>query len=419
MQLHNACSRRYNTPRTRLNISTGTDPMPNSLQTGRHFLAIPGPTVIPDRVLRAMNVPMVNIYDGPLIDMTMSLMPDLKRLAGTQEGEAVIYIANGHGAWEGALANTVHPGDEVLVLESGRFAGGWGDQAAQRGAVVHRLEAPPRHGVDPDAVEARLREDAGHAIRAVLVVQVDTASGVWNDIAAIRRAMNAAGHPALLMVDCIACLGCVPFDMDGWGVDVMVAACQKGLMTPPGIGFNFIGEKAMALRRERGCMSSYWDWLPRTTPDLYYKIFCGTAPVQHIFGLREALDMMVEEGMDAIYARHSRIAGMVRAAVARWGEVAPIECNIMQEAARSDAVTTILTGAIDAQELRRICEDDLDVTLGLGLGMDATSTFRIGHMGHVNEPMILGTLGTIEMALSRMGVPFGRGGVEAAVASTA
>ncbi len=386
------------------------------MQTGRHFLAIPGPTVIPERVMRAMNVPMVNIYEGPMIETTHSLFPDLRTLAGTT-GEVVLYIANGHGAWEGALANTVHPGDEVLVLESGRFAVGWGAQASQMGAVVHTVQARPRYGVDPAAVEARLREDAGHAIRAVLVVQVDTATGVWNDIEAIRRAMDAAGHPALLMVDCIACFGCVPFEMDDWGVDVMVAACQKGLMTPPGLGIVFANDKAMALRRERGCASAYWDWIPRTEPDMYYKLFCGTAPVQHIFGLREALDMMAEEGREAIFARHARLAGAVRAAVSHWGQGGPIECNIVDEAARSNAVTTILTGDIDAQALRRICEDDLNVTLGLGIGMDANSTFRIGHMGHVNEPMILGTLGAVELALTTMGAPFAGGGVEAAVGS--
>ena len=390
--------------------------MSQSFQTGRHFLAIPGPSVIPERVLRAMNRAMVNIYEGPLIDITHSLFPDLKRLAGTT-GEAVIYIANGHGAWEGALANTVQPGDGVLVLESGRFAPGWGEMAARSGARVHTLAAPPRRGVDPAAVEERLREDADRAIRAVLVVQVDTASGVWNDIAAVRRAMDAAGHPALLMVDCIACFGCVPFEMDAWGVDVMVAACQKGLMTPPGLGIVFANARAMASRRERGCASGYWDWLPRVEPDYYYKLFCGTAPVHHIFGLREALDMMAEEGRDAIFARHARIAGAVRAAVARWGEDGPIECNIVDPAARSNAVTTILTGDIDAQALRRICEDELDVTLGIGLGLDWSRAFRIGHMGHVNEPMILGTLGAVELALTRMDAPFAPGGVEAAVAS--
>lgn len=388
-----------------------------TVQTGRPFLAIPGPTVIPDAVMRAMNQPMVNIYDGPLIELTHSLFPDLKKIAGTT-GEALMYISNGHGAWEAALANTLSAGDTVLVLESGRFAAGWGDMAAKMGITVQTIPAPStRHGVDPAAVEAHLRADTAHAIKAILVVQVDTATGVWNDIEAIRKAIDAVGHPALYMVDCIACLGCVPFDMDDWGVDVMVAACQKGLMTPPGLGFNFANAKAMTAREANGCTSSYWDWQPRAQPDMYYKLFCGTAPVQHIFGLRAALDMMQAEGMDAIFARHTRIANGVRAAVQHWGQGGPIELNITDAPARSDAVTTILTGEINAQELRRICENDLGVTLGLGLGMDANRTFRIGHMGHVNEPMILGTLGTIEMALSRMNAPFSRGGVEAAVAA--
>jgi len=387
-----------------------------TIETGQHFLAIPGPTNIPARVTRAMNRPMVNIYEGPLIDLTHSLFPDLKKIAKT-DGECLMYISNGHGAWDAALFNTISAGDTVLVLESGRFAVGWGAQAEQMGATVETITAPPRQGVDPAAVEAHLRNDTDHKIKAILVVQVDTATGVWNDIAAIRKAIDAAGHPALYMVDCIACFGCVPFEMDAWGVDVMVAACQKGLMTPPGLGFVFANDKAMARRHENGCLSLYWDWLPRAEPDMYYKLFCGTAPVNHLFGLREALDMMAEEGLDAVYARHHRIASGVRAAVERWGQSGPIEFNITDAAARSDAVTTILTGDIDAQVLRRLCEDELSLTLGLGIGLDFNSAFRIGHMGHVNEPMILGTLGTVELALSKMGVPFASGGVEAAISA--
>ena len=385
------------------------------IETGRHFLAIPGPTVIPERVMRAMNRPMTNIYEGPLIDLTHSLFPDLKKIAKTS-GDCLMYIANGHGAWDAALFNTISAGDHVLVLESGRFAVGWGAQAEQMGAVVETITAPERRGVDPAAVEAHLRADTDHNIKAILVVQVDTATGVWNDIEAIRKAIDAANHPALYMVDCIACFGCVPFEMDAWGVDVTVAACQKGLMTPPGLGFVFANARAMARRMENGCLSSYWDWLPRAQPDMYYKLFCGTAPVNHLFGLREALDMMAEEGLDAVYARHNRLARGVRAAVARWGEGGPIEFNIADPAARSDAVTTILTGDIDAQAIRRLCEDELSLTLGLGIGLDFNSAFRIGHMGHVNEPMVLGVLGTIELALTKSRVSFASGGVEAAVA---
>jgi alanine-glyoxylate transaminase/serine-glyoxylate transaminase/serine-pyruvate transaminase len=386
-----------------------------SVETGRHFLAIPGPTVIPERVMRAMNRPMTNIYEGPLIDLTHSLFPDLKQIAKT-EGDCMMYIANGHGAWDAALFNTISAGDTVLVLESGRFAVGWGAQAQQMGATVETLTAPPHSGVDPAAVEAHLRKDTDHKIKAILVVQVDTATGVWNDIEAIRKAIDAANHPALYMVDCIACFGCVPFEMDAWGVDVTVAACQKGLMTPPGLGFVFANEKAMARRQENGCLSVYWDWLPRAQPDMYYKLFCGTAPVNHLYGLREALDMMAEEGLEAVYARHHRLASAVRAAVTRWGEGGPLSFNIADPAARSDAVTTILTGEIDAQVLRRLCEDELSLTLGLGIGLDFNGAFRIGHMGHVNEPMILGVLGTVELALTKMNAPFTPGGVEAAIA---
>ncbi len=384
---------------------------------GRHFLAIPGPSVVPDDVLRAMHRPAVNIYEGPLIDLTHSLYPDLKRIVGTA-GEAFIYISNGHGAWEAALANVFSGGEQVLVLESGMFAPGWGEIASRMGLEVELLHAPKRCGVDPNAVEARLRDDVDHAIKAVMVVQIDTSSGVWNDIAAIRQAMDAAGHPALLMVDCIAATGCVPCEMDAWGVDVVVSACQKGLMTPPGLGIVFANEKAMAAHRKNGCRSSYWDWTPRANPERYYQLFAGTAPVQHLFGLRQALDMIFEEGLDAVYERHRVIARGVRAAVEHWGTGGPIELNVVDPDARSDSVTTILTGDLDADEMRAICEAEFDVTLGIGLGQ-TVNAFRIGHMGHVNAPMILGTLGSIELALTRMGAPFSPGGVEVAVACMA
>ncbi len=379
---------------------------------GHPFLAIPGPSVIPDDVLRAMHRPAVNIYEGPLIDLTHSLYPDLKRIVGT-EGEAFIYISNGHGAWEAALANVFSGGESVLVLESGMFALGWGEIASRMGLDVEILNAPKRCGVDPNAVEARLRGDTGHSIKAVLVVQIDTSSGVWNDIAAIRQAMDGAGHPALLMVDCIAATGCVPCEMDAWNVDVVVSACQKGLMTPPGLGLVFANQKAMAAHRENGCRSSYWDWTPRANPERYYQLFAGTAPVQHLFGLRQALDMIFAEGSDAVYQRHRAIARGVRAAVEHWGRGGPIELNVIDPIARSDSVTTILTGEIDADAMRAICEIDFEVTLGIGLGQ-TVNAFRIGHMGHINPPMLLGTLGSIEMALTRMNAPFSAGGVEAA-----
>lgn len=387
------------------------------LANGRNFLSIPGPSVMPDEVLRAMHRPATNIYDGPLIEMTHGAIADLKKVARTTKGDAVIYIANGHGAWEAALANTLDEGDTALVLESGRFAVGWGEMAQKHGVKVEVLHAPARRAVDPQMVEDRLRADAERRIKAILVVQIDTASGVWNDIAAIRRAIDAAGHPALYMVDCMASLGCVPYEHDAWGVDVTTSGCQKGLMTPPGLAFLHVSEKARAARKGLKRGAAYWDWEPRIDPEVYYQLFAGTAPVQHLYALRQALDMMLAEGMEAIWARHAAIAAGVRAAVARWGEAGPLDFNIVEPSERSDSVTTIRTGEIDSAALRRIAERNLGLTLGIGLGDFADSTFRIGHMGHVNAPMILGTLGGIELTLSYMRAPYAAGGVEAAIAA--
>jgi alanine-glyoxylate transaminase/serine-glyoxylate transaminase/serine-pyruvate transaminase len=388
------------------------------LANGRHFLAIPGPSVMPDVVLRAMHRPATNIYEGPLIDMTITLYGDLKRIART-EAEAMIFISNGHGGWEAVISNTLDEGDKVLALCSGRFGEGWAEKARNLGADPELLHAPARRGIDPQAVEDRLRADTGHQIKAVTAVQIDTATGVWNDIEAIRAAINAAGHPALFMVDCIASLGCTPYEMDKWGVDVTVAAAQKGLMTPPGLSFVFANDRALARRQTMKRSVSYWDWNPRTDPDVYYKRFCGTAPIHLLYALREALDMILAEGLPAIHARHRTIAGAVQAAVIHWGSEGPLELNITDPAARSDSVTTILGGGIDVEELRSIAEKNLAVTLGIGLGFEPGEAFRIGHMGHVNAPMILGTLGVIELALGHIGAPHAKGGVEAAIRALA
>ena len=233
-----------------------------SLRNGRPFVSIPGPSTIPDRVLRAMQRPMPNIYEGELVDLADRIHAELPAIARTK-GDAIVTISNGHGAWEMALANTLSRGDTVLVLESGRFAPGWGVMAEAMGIAVETLEAPERRGVNPAAVEARLREDRDHRIKAVLVVQIDTSSSVFNDIPAIRRAIDAAGHPALFMVDTIASLGCVPYEMDVWGVDVTVGGAQKGLMVPPGIAFNWVGPRALEAHRQAGLRTAYWDWSQR------------------------------------------------------------------------------------------------------------------------------------------------------------
>ena len=389
-----------------------------SLARGVHFLSIPGPSMMPQRVLAAMSTPMPNIYEGELVALSNRCLADLPALARTK-GHAFVAVANGHGAWEMALTNTLSRGDKVLVLESGRFALGWGEMAKVMGIEVEVLHATPRRAVDPAAVEARLRADKAHEIKAILVVQIDTASSIWNDIAAIRRAIDAAAHPALFMVDCIASLGCVRYEMDAWGVDVTVSGSQKGLMVPPGLGFVWASEKAMAANHAAGLRTAYWDWQARAKEGAHYLRYCGTPPVSHLYGLRVALDMITEEGLENVWARHAALGRAVRAAVATWSVPGGLEFNAVEEAERSDAVTTVLTGGIDGARLRRICEERAGLTLGVGLGAFEGRAFRIGHMGHLSPPMILGTLGTVEAALAAMRAPMGGSGVAAAAASIA
>jgi alanine-glyoxylate transaminase/serine-glyoxylate transaminase/serine-pyruvate transaminase len=281
-----------------------------TLSNGREFLSIPGPTTVPDEVLAAMHRPAIDIYAGSLIDLTASLLKDLSRIFRT-DGHSYIYAANGHGAWEAALTNVVSRGDTVLVCESGRFAVGWGEMADMLGVTVEALPGDWRRAVDPAALEARLRADTGGEIKAVMVVQIDTASGAFNDILAIRKAIDAAGHGALLMVDTIASLGCVPFEMDQWGVDVAVAGAQKGLMMAPGLSFVAAGPKAKRAHEAAGLRTLYWDWTFRDG-DEHYQKYCGTAPEHMLFGLRKSLDMLLEEGLENAHTRHRVLAEAVR-----------------------------------------------------------------------------------------------------------
>ena len=392
-----------------------------SLAAGTHYLAIPGPSVIPDAVLRAMHRPAPNIYTGELHEVVDSLLPDLRAVART-EHQVAVYIANGHGAWEAALANVFSRGDRALSLATGVFAHGWADMAEQMGIAVDRLDFGRRAALDPARVEEALAADTAHEIRAVLCVQVDTATSVRNDIAALRDAIDRAGHPALLMVDCIACLGCDPFEMDAWGVDVMVTGSQKGLMTPPGLGFVFFNARADAARERADCVTRYWDWRPRVEPDGFYQYFCGTAPTHHLYGLRAALDLMKEEGLERIWARHERLARAIWAAVDAWGQGGPLELNIPEPALRSTAVTALRIGAPHGTALRNWVSEKAGVTLGIGLGMatrddpNSDGFFRIGHMGHVNAQMVMGALGSIGAGLAALGVPHGRGALDAAAA---
>jgi alanine-glyoxylate transaminase/serine-glyoxylate transaminase/serine-pyruvate transaminase len=359
---------------------------------------------------------MPNIYEGELIDLSLSVFEDLPGLARTS-GTPFVAVANGHGAWEMAITNTLSKGDKVLVLESGRFAPAWGEMAAVSSVDVEVLPGPPRGPVDPAAVEARLAADRHHEIAAVLVVQIDTATSVLNDIAELRAAIDRAGHPALFMVDCIASLGCVRYEMDRWGVDVTVAASQKGLMVPPGLGFVWANAKALDAHRCAGLRSGYWDWTARLGEGGHYRRYCGTPPVSHLFALREALDMLAEEGLENVWARHEVLAEGVRAAVQAWSLPGGIEFLVGDPRSRSNAVTTVLTGDIDAHRLRQICEEEAAVTLGVALDAAHGGGFRIGHMGHLNPPMILGTLGTIEAALAALDATVGGSGVAAAAAT--
>ncbi|MBV9626992.1 MAG: aminotransferase class V-fold PLP-dependent enzyme [Xanthobacteraceae bacterium] len=385
-----------------------------AVRAGRQLLAIPGPTNIPDEVLQAMHRPAVDIYAGPLIALTDSLLQDLVKLFATA-GRSYIYIANGHGAWEAALTNVLSKGDKVLVLESGMFALSWGDAAKRLGVDVEVLAGDWRHAVRPEQVEARLRLDAGATIKAILAVQIDTSTGVLTDIKAIGEAIKTVGHDALFMVDTVASLACVPFAMDAWGVDVAMAGSQKGLMTPPGLGFVAAGERARAPHQRADLRTPYWDWSVRDGESHYQK-YAGTPPEQLLFALRQALDMLFDEGLDNVFLRHQLLAEAVRRAVSIWQKGKKIDFNVADAAQRSNTVTTVLLGeGFDPRLLHDYCNFKCGVALGRGLGKLNGRAFRIAHMGHINAPMILGTLGVIEMALRALDIPHGGGGVEAAI----
>jgi alanine-glyoxylate transaminase / serine-glyoxylate transaminase / serine-pyruvate transaminase len=385
-----------------------------TVRAGREFLAIPGPTTMPDEVLGAMHRPALDIYSDTMVELTDSLLRDLSKLFATK-GNSYIYIANGHGAWEATLSNVLSRGDKVLVLESGRFAVGWGNAAAAMGAEVEVLEGDWRRAIRPAEVEARLRADKTHSIKAILAVQVDTASGAFNDIEAIGKAIKATGHPALFMVDAVASLGCMPFEMDAWGIDVAMSGSQKGLMTPPGLGFCAINDRAREAHKKANMRTPYWDWTERDKGE-NYRIYGGTAPVHLLFALRKAIDMIDEEGLENAFLRHRLLAEAVRRAVSAWSEGQVVNFNISDAAERSNTVTTVLMGdSYRPADLQRYCKEKCGVVLGTGIGELTGQAFRIAHMGHVNAPMILGTLGVIEVALQALGIPHGKGGVEAAV----
>ncbi|MEP5154920.1 aminotransferase class V-fold PLP-dependent enzyme [Planktotalea sp.] len=388
-----------------------------SLANGRTYLAIPGPSVVPDAVLRAMHRASPNIYEGELTEMMPAITADLRRIART-EHHVAIYIGNGHAAWEAALSNVIAEDDLVLVPSTGRFCYGWGDMATGLGAEVKTLDFGMKTPMDLEAIEAALRADTEHKIKAVLAVHVDTSTSIKSDIAGVRAALDAAGHPALLMADCIASLGCDRFEMDAWGVDVMVAASQKGLMVTPGLGFVFFNDRAKAARQKMKRVSRYWDWTHRSSGTILSEYFGGTAPTHVLYGLRVALDMIHEEGLEAVWARHETLANAVWAACSAWGEGGALTMNVNEPTHRSHAVTALRLGGPKGTALRRWCESEAGVTLGVGLGMSEPDDpkgdgfFRIGHMGHVNAHMVMGTLGTIQAGFDALDIPYGAGALD-------
>ncbi len=385
-----------------------------SLAQGREYLAIPGPSVMPDAVLQAMHRPSPNIYDGELIEMMPALTNDLKRVARTRHNVA-IYIANGHGTWEAVLSNVIAPGETVLAPASGRFTHGWAEMAKGIGAKVELIDFGTASAWDFEKIADALRADQDHQIKAVLAVHVDTSSSICNDIPGLRKLLDDLGHPALLMADCIASLGCDKFEMDEWGVEVTVSACQKGLMTPAGLGFAFFNDKAQAKRAAMPRVSQYWDWQPRANPDLFYQYFNGTAPTHHLYGLRAALDLIHAEGIEQVWARHEHLAKAIWAACETWAEGGVLHLNVTDRTHRSRAVTSLRLSDGRGTPLRAFTENQLGLTLGIGLGMaDYDGCFRLGHMGHVNGQMIMAMLGGVETAMAALDVPRGTGALEAA-----
>jgi alanine-glyoxylate transaminase / serine-glyoxylate transaminase / serine-pyruvate transaminase len=385
-----------------------------AVSRGYHFFINPGPTNIPDRVLRAMDRGAIDFNGAQFRAITEECFAGLKRVFKTDQ-TILAYAASGHGAWEAALVNLFSPGDRILVIESGFFSLNWGMRGESFGLEVETLPNDWRTAADPAKLENRLREDREHAIKAVLVVHNETSTGVVNDVAALRRAIDAARHPALYLVDTISSLASMDFRMDEWGVDVVVAGSQKGLMLPTGMAFTGISARAIAATAEAKLPRVYWDWR-RLLGGSSQSVWNGTAPVHFFYGLQEALRMLEEEGLDQVFGRHHRLAEATRRAVRAWrGNEGP-EIYALDPPAQSDSITAVLLPeGYDADKTRQLCLDKFNVSLGGGLDRLRGRIIRIGHLGDLNEPMILGAIAAVEMAMDLTGVPHGSGGVQAAM----
>jgi alanine-glyoxylate transaminase/serine-glyoxylate transaminase/serine-pyruvate transaminase len=380
-------------------------------RAGRHFLQIPGPTNVPDRVLRAMDHPTIDHRGPDFAELGRRALAGMKRVCRTEAGEVVIYPASGTGAWEAALVNTLSPGDRVLMYETGHFATLWAKLAERLGLAPELIAGDWRRGADPAAIEARLRADTGRAVKAVCVVHNETSTGCASRIDEIRRAIDAAGHPALLMVDTVSSLASMDLRMDDWGVDVVVAGSQKGLMLPPGLSFNAIGPKALAAHQNATLPRAYWDWSAMLGPNAK-GFFPYTPATNMLYGLVEAVAMLEEEGLDHVFARHDRHAEATRRAVRAWG----LELLCTEPRHHSSTLTAVVVpDGHSADDLRRVVLGHFDLSLGAGLAKVADKVFRIGHLGDFNDLMLTGTLAGVEMGLGLAGIPHHQGGVQAAM----
>jgi alanine-glyoxylate transaminase / serine-glyoxylate transaminase / serine-pyruvate transaminase len=383
-----------------------------SRQSGRHFLQIPGPTNVPDRILRAMDCPTIDHRSDEFARLGHECLEGMKAIFKMSRGHVFIYPASGTGAWEAAIVNTLSAGDRVLMFETGQFATLWRNIAESFGLVVDFVPGDWRHGIDSTVVEAKLAEDARHQIKAVLCVHNETSTGVTSRLAEVRRAMDAAKHPALLMVDAISSLASTDYRQDEWRVDVTVASSQKGLMLPPGLSFNAVSEKALTVSKVARLPRAFWSWENMLEANKM-GFFPYTPATNLLYGLREAISMLVyEEGLENVFCRHERHAEATRRAVQAWG----LELLCLEPREYSSSLTAVMTPArFDEAELRRAILEEFNLSLGAGLGKFKGRVFRIGHLGDLNDLMLCGTLCGIEMGLDRSGVPFRKGGVMAAM----
>lgn len=382
----------------------------NSFKPGKHFLQIPGPTNIPDRVLRAMSYPTIDHRGPDFAEIAKRVLDRIKRIFKTTQ-PVVMYPASGTGAWEAAIVNTLNPGDKILMFETGQFSYLWAEQAKKFSLVVDFVPGDWRHGADPKIVEQKLSEDKGHKIKALLVLHNETATGIVSNIGKIRKAMDSAKHPALLLVDTISSLASIDYRHDEWKVDVTIAGSQKGLLLPPGLSFNAISQKALDAYSKSTMQKAYWDWKPMLENNKN-GFFPYTPSTNLIFGLDEALNILMEEGLENIFKRHARLAEATRIAVKAWG----LEILAKNPEEYSNTITAVLLpDGYDADNLRKMILDDFNMSLGMGLNKIKGKVFRIGHLGDFNDLMLAGVLAGVEMGLKKNKIPYKSGGLMSAI----